>query len=131
MSDRGLPGAELARRFSADVAEPLLSRFMPGLPYAAARLGSGSDVLGLDDEMSRDHDWGCRLTPLVDARCPTPERAELARAACPIGSTTVRESGLVIWLRLPTGVPAHLNAPRLVGESRADPSVAYLSAPVP
>lgn len=72
MSDRGLPGAELARRFSADVAEPLLSRFMPGLPYAAARLGSGSDVLGLDDEMSRDHDWGCRLTPLPAARCPMP-----------------------------------------------------------
>ncbi len=67
MSDHGLPGAELARRFSADVVEPLLSRFVPGLPYAAARLGSGSDVLGLDDEMSRDHDWGCRLTLLVDA----------------------------------------------------------------
>ena len=45
---------------------PLLSRAAPGLAYAAARLGSGSDVLGLDDGMSRDHDWGCRLTLLVD-----------------------------------------------------------------
>jgi hypothetical protein len=66
VTDRDLPGAELARRFFTDVVEPLLSQAVPGLGYAAARLGSGSDVLGLDDEMSRDHDWGCRLTLLVD-----------------------------------------------------------------
>ncbi len=66
MTDRDLTGAELARRFYADVVEPLLSRARPELRYAAARLGSGSDVLGLDDPMSRDHDWGCRLTLLVD-----------------------------------------------------------------
>ena len=66
MTDRDVRGAELARRFFADVVEPLLSQALPGLGYAAARLGSGSDVLGLDDQMSRDHDWGCRLTLLVD-----------------------------------------------------------------
>jgi Domain of unknown function (DUF4037) len=62
-----LPGAELARAFHEDVIAPLLSHALPRLRYAAARLGSGSDVLGLDDVMSRDHDWGCRLTLLVDA----------------------------------------------------------------
>ena len=67
MSDPVLPGAELARQFHADVVEPLLAESMPRLRYAAGRLGSGSDVLGLDDAMSRDHDWGCRLTLLVDA----------------------------------------------------------------
>jgi hypothetical protein len=66
VTDRHLPGADLARRFFTDAVEPLLSRALPGLRYAAARLGSGSDVLGLDDAMSRDHDWGCRLTLLVD-----------------------------------------------------------------
>ena len=66
MSDGGLRGAELARAFFTEVVEPLVSQTVPGLPYAAGRLGSGSDVLGLDDAMSRDHDWGCRLTLLVD-----------------------------------------------------------------
>ena len=66
MNDGVLSGCELAQRFYADVVAPLLARAMPRLRYAAGRLGSGSDVLGLDDAMSRDHDWGCRLTLLVD-----------------------------------------------------------------
>jgi hypothetical protein len=61
-----MSGGELSRRFYADVVAPLLAEAMPGLGYAAGRLGSGSDVLGFDDAMSRDHDWGCRLTLLVD-----------------------------------------------------------------
>ncbi len=71
MNEHALPGGELARHFHADVVGPLLARAMPGLRYAAGRLGSGSDVLGFDDAMSSDHDWGCRLTLLVDE----PDRA--------------------------------------------------------
>lgn len=67
MTDPRLRGAELSRRFFTDAVAPLLREAMPRLGYAAARLGSGSDVLGLDDARSRDHDWGCRLTLLVDA----------------------------------------------------------------
>jgi hypothetical protein len=62
----GLSGVELGAAFHREVVGPLLGRELPRLRYAAARLGSGSDVLGLDDAMSRDHDWGCRLTLLVD-----------------------------------------------------------------
>lgn len=66
MNDAVLSGCQLAQMFYADVVAPSLARAMPGLRYAAGRLGPGSDVLGLDDQMSRDHDWGCRLTVLVD-----------------------------------------------------------------
>jgi Domain of unknown function (DUF4037) len=85
MNDGALTGAELARDFHADVVGPLLADAMPGLRYAAGRLGSGSDVLGLDDVMSRDHDWGCRLTLLVDEadRAAVPEVRQLLERDLP------------------------------------------------
>lgn len=75
----------LAAGFHRELVEPLLSRHAPRLRYAAARLGSGSDVLGFDDAMSRDHDWGCRLTVLVDAadRTAVPELTALLEAELP------------------------------------------------
>ena len=59
-------GRGLARAYHDDVVGPLLAAKWPELPHATGRLGSGSDVLGLDDATSRDHDWGLRLTLLVD-----------------------------------------------------------------
>lgn len=53
-----LAGRELSRHFYEEVVSPLLEKYIPGLPHAAAHLGKGSDVLGFDTEMSRDHDWG-------------------------------------------------------------------------
>lgn len=57
-------GIALARRYFDDVVAPVLDRL--SAPYAAARLGQGSDVLWLDDETSQDHDWGLRLQIFVD-----------------------------------------------------------------
>ena len=60
-------GSDLARRYYESIVAPLLAEFDGGIAHAAGRLGQGSDVLGLDDAMSRDHDWGLRLTVLVEA----------------------------------------------------------------
>ena len=54
-------GLQLARDYFHGVVEPILGEHCPGVPYAAARIGTGSEVLGLDDATSRDHDWGLRL----------------------------------------------------------------------
>lgn len=59
-------GRELARQYYERIVGPLLQQRWPDLPHAAGRLGTGSDVLGLDDETSRDHDWGLRLSLLVE-----------------------------------------------------------------
>ena len=67
-------GIEVSRRFyEADVV-PCLD----GVPHAAGRVGRGSDVLGFDDETSRDHDWGARVTVITDRPTPPlPEGVEL------------------------------------------------------
>jgi hypothetical protein len=56
-----VPGIELSRYFYFEIVRPLLNENFPGLAYAAALLGPGSETLGFDTEMSVDHDWGARL----------------------------------------------------------------------
>lgn len=53
-----IKGRELSRIFYAEAVKPLLDKYFPDLPHAAGHFGSGSDVLGFDTAMSRDHDWG-------------------------------------------------------------------------
>ncbi len=55
-----IPGLELSRRFYHEAVRPILDAHYPALSYAAALVGYGSDVLGFDTEMSRDHEWGPR-----------------------------------------------------------------------
>lgn len=57
-----MPGLTLSRRYHDEVVGPLIKRHFPDLPYAAARIDGGSDVLGFDTPLSRDHDWGPRIT---------------------------------------------------------------------
>lgn len=56
-----IPGLDLNEQFFHGVIRSLLTNEFPSLRYSAARLGSGSDVLGYDTPMSTDHDWGIRM----------------------------------------------------------------------
>ena len=69
---RFIPGLELAGSYYAEVIAPILG----DTPHAAARIGWGSDVLGLDTERSTDHGWGPRLHVFVESR-----NVELVRRA--------------------------------------------------
>jgi hypothetical protein len=70
-----IPGLELSRLFFEEAVRPVLDADFPALRYAAARLGTGSEVLGFDDEVSTDHCWGPRLDLFL-----TEEDYETARA---------------------------------------------------
>ncbi|MFD5201438.1 DUF4037 domain-containing protein [Streptomyces sp. NPDC058375] len=56
-----LPGLDLSRILYEEAVRPILDAECPGLRYAAARVGSGSEVLGFDTARSADHEWGPRL----------------------------------------------------------------------
>ncbi|MFD9499965.1 DUF4037 domain-containing protein [Streptomyces sp. NPDC060035] len=56
-----IPGLELSRILYEEAVRPILDEAYPGLQYAAARVGTGSEVLGFDTARSADHEWGPRL----------------------------------------------------------------------
>lgn len=60
-SRRRTSGLDLARGLYSDHVAPILAAEYPKLRYSAALIGPGSEVLGFDDETSRDHHWGPRL----------------------------------------------------------------------
>jgi hypothetical protein len=58
-------GLDLSESFYLEIVQPILAQRLPQLKYTCALIGAGSEVLGFDTEMSRDHDWGPRLLLFV------------------------------------------------------------------
>lgn len=56
-----IPGLELCRLFYQSEVKPILRREFPDVRYSAALIGWGSEVLGFDTPLSRDHHWGPRV----------------------------------------------------------------------
>jgi hypothetical protein len=53
-------GLEISKEFISTLLLPLLQDEVPEFydRLSVAVVGTGSDVLGFDDEISRDHHWG-------------------------------------------------------------------------
>lgn len=62
MSKKFIKGLSLNRGYYNDVVKPIISSNYPELDYSAGLIGYGSDVLGFDNPISMDHNWGPRLT---------------------------------------------------------------------
>lgn len=56
-----IKGLELCEKFFNECAKPIIDKYFPNLQYSAGLIGYGSDVLGYDDKISRDHMWGPRF----------------------------------------------------------------------
>jgi len=56
-----IPGLKLSQYVYEEAVRPILEKHFPALPYSAALISTGSEVLGFDTPQSMDHDWGPRL----------------------------------------------------------------------
>jgi hypothetical protein len=79
-----LRGLELSRRFYFEAVRPVLGRRFPRLEHAAALVGRGSEVLGLDDDVSTDHAWGPRLQLFPAEGAPAGEIGRVLAEELPV-----------------------------------------------
>jgi hypothetical protein len=80
METKFIPGMELCREYYWEVVRPILDEKFPDIKHAAALVGDGSEVLGLDTTLSMDHDWIPRVMLfLVESEYPSLSEA-LGRA---------------------------------------------------
>ena len=104
---RFIPGLTLSEGYYREVVAPLMERFDSTLPYSAALMGYGSDVLGYDTATSMDHNWGPRLQVFLDNEDPIAELDRFFRRSLP------KEF---------LGFPTNFSAPAVDGTQRMDGS---------
>jgi hypothetical protein len=63
-----IPGLKLSKLFYQKEVKTILDKEFPGLLYSAALIGWGSEVLGFDTPISRDHHWGPRVLLFLSAK---------------------------------------------------------------
>lgn len=120
-----IPGLDLAEIYYHKAARPVLDAHFPGLPHAAALVGYGSDVLGLDTPVSRDHGWGPRFILFL-----RPE--DLAASGARIFETLrqhlpVQVRGYATHFSRPDPLDNGVRNPRLVDRGPIDPLITLTS----
>lgn len=71
-------GLTLCERYYQEVVRPIFEAQFPKLSYTAGLIGYGSDVLGLDTSLSRDHQWGPRFLVFLSEQDQTQYAASLS-----------------------------------------------------
>jgi hypothetical protein len=116
---------------------PILERRFPDFVHAAALIGHGSEVLGYDDERSRDHQWGPRVQLFVralgsaeDIRRTLADELPPTVAGFPTHFGPTDEIGTVAITELETGPVDHrvetlVLADYLRGETGVDPQQGF------
>jgi hypothetical protein len=91
-----MKGLEVSRLFCSEWLLPFIDREFPGLrSHIAVGRFMGSDAIGADDELSRDHNWGPTVEIYVDDEYPIRDEELAARlnSAAPIDFRETRRQG--------------------------------------
>lgn len=75
-----IPGLKLCKLFYEKEVRPILEEEFPRLRYSAALIGWGSEVLGFDTPLSRDHHWGPRVLLFLKDKDYPKVKAEISQA---------------------------------------------------
>src|SRR5829696_1455837 len=112
-----IPGLQLGETLYREAVAPILASEYPWLVHSAARLGTGSDVLGFDTARSTDHEWGPRLLLFLeetDASTHGPAIVEMLRHTLPreiLGYSTnfspTHEAGVSVLQSVVSGPVEH------------------------
>ena len=115
-----IPGLQLSELFYKEAVRPILNRNFPGLQHSAALIGYGSDVLGYDTPVSRDHMWGPRLVlflPIEDFENTNQAVDEFLRQELPVrfhgysthfGKPNPHDNGMRVSEEIEKGPVEHL-----------------------
>jgi hypothetical protein len=77
-----IPGLKLSKLFYQKEVRPILNREFPQLRHSAALIGWGSEVLGFDTALSRDHHWGPRVLLFLSSGDYTKLKDKISLALC-------------------------------------------------
>ena len=94
-----ISGLNLSELFYQQVVKPIMLRFFPEIKYACARMGRGSEVLGYDDSVSTDHDFG----PCVQLFLPEDNFKTIAAEIMSVMDTHLPESFQGFSVKYPSG----------------------------
>ena len=112
MTEQFVPGLELSRQFYFKAVEPLIGKYFPAIPHAAACIGGGSEVLGFDTARSTDHDWGPGVQLFL--------RTEDAQASTNSMSTMLGEKLPRMFLGYPTNFEPSVTDDSILQMAQAD-----------
>lgn len=75
-----IPGLKLSELFYKQEVRAILRKEFPSVRYSAAVIGWGSEVLGFDTPISRDHHWGPRVLLFLNRQDYDKHQAKISQS---------------------------------------------------